>query len=275
MATLEFTKMHGCGNDYIYVVADRARPADPVGAVGQAFRSPLRHRRRRPDHARAVEQAPTCEWRCTTPTAAAARCAATESDASRGSPSSAASCAANPIVVETDCGLKTVALQLEGGRVIERDRRYGRADSRRPRNPGRRGRPNHRLSARGRRPPRIGSPRSRWAIRIASCSSTTTASSSSQDRDFAALGREFEHHPFFPRRVNTEFILPLSRDQLKMRVWERGSGETLACGTGACAALVAAVLTGSGRADARRSSCAAAILKSNGVPTAPMRITCS
>ena len=59
-----------------------------------------------------------------------------------------------------------------------------------------------------------------------------------------ALGRQFEHHPFFPRRVNTEFILPLARDRLRMRVWERGSGETLACGTGACAALVAAVLTG-------------------------------
>jgi len=64
-----------------------------------------------------------------------------------------------------------------------------------------------------------------------------------QDRDFAALGREFEHHPFFPRRVNTEFILATSRRNLRMRVWERGSGETWACGTGACAALVAAVLT--------------------------------
>jgi diaminopimelate epimerase len=61
--------------------------------------------------------------------------------------------------------------------------------------------------------------------------------------EFARLGRAFEHHPFFPRRVNTEFILPLARNRLKMRVWERGSGETLACGTGACAALVAAVLT--------------------------------
>jgi diaminopimelate epimerase len=67
------------------------------------------------------------------------------------------------------------------------------------------------------------------------------------DAEFARLGRQFEHHPFFPRRVNTEFILPVARDRLKMRVWERGSGETLACGTGACASLVAAVLTG--RAD--------------------------
>jgi len=62
--------------------------------------------------------------------------------------------------------------------------------------------------------------------------------------EFARLGRRFENHAFFPKRVNTEFILPVSRNRLRMRVWERGSGETLACGTGACAALVAAVLTG-------------------------------
>ena len=67
------------------------------------------------------------------------------------------------------------------------------------------------------------------------------------DHEFGRLGRAFENHRFFPKRVNTEFILPISRDRLKMRVWERGSGETLACGTGACAALVAGVLTG--RAD--------------------------
>jgi len=64
-----------------------------------------------------------------------------------------------------------------------------------------------------------------------------------QDRDFAVLGRKFENHNFFPRRVNTEFILPISRNRMRMRVWERGSGETWACGTGACAAVVAAVLT--------------------------------
>lgn len=57
------------------------------------------------------------------------------------------------------------------------------------------------------------------------------------------IGPQFEHHSAFPQRINTEFIEILSRDYLKMRVWERGAGATLACGTGACAALVAAVLT--------------------------------
>lgn len=59
-----------------------------------------------------------------------------------------------------------------------------------------------------------------------------------------SIGPLFEHHPVFPQRTNTEFIQMVRRDYLKMRVWERGAGITLACGTGACASLVAAVLTG-------------------------------
>ena len=62
--------------------------------------------------------------------------------------------------------------------------------------------------------------------------------------DLEKIGPSFEHHPLFPERVNTEFVQVLSPTALKMRVWERGSGETLACGTGATASLVAAVLTG-------------------------------
>ena len=58
------------------------------------------------------------------------------------------------------------------------------------------------------------------------------------------IGTQFEHHPAFPQRINTEFIEVVSRDYVKMRVWERGAGITLACGTGACASLVAGVLTG-------------------------------
>jgi diaminopimelate epimerase len=59
----------------------------------------------------------------------------------------------------------------------------------------------------------------------------------------ATLGPQFEHHAAFPQRTNTEFIEVVNAQYLKMRVWERGAGATLACGTGACAALVAAVLT--------------------------------
>lgn len=58
------------------------------------------------------------------------------------------------------------------------------------------------------------------------------------------LGPKFENHPAFPDRVNTEFIRVLDRSTVEMRVWERGSGETLACGTGACAVAVACILNG-------------------------------
>lgn len=58
------------------------------------------------------------------------------------------------------------------------------------------------------------------------------------------IGPKFEHHPCFPNRVNTEFVKVLDRNTVKMRVWERGSGETLACGTGACAVAVACILNG-------------------------------
>jgi diaminopimelate epimerase len=60
--------------------------------------------------------------------------------------------------------------------------------------------------------------------------------------DLARLGPLFEHHPLFPERVNTEFVAVTDRSHIRMRVWERGSGETLACGTGACAAAVACAL---------------------------------
>ncbi len=58
------------------------------------------------------------------------------------------------------------------------------------------------------------------------------------------IGPQFEHDPMFPERVNTEFVRVVNRHTLRMRVWERGSGETLACGTGACAAVVAACENG-------------------------------
>ena len=53
------------------------------------------------------------------------------------------------------------------------------------------------------------------------------------------IGPVFENHPLFPDRVNTEFISIIDKNNIKMRVWERGSGETMACGTGSCAAVVA------------------------------------
>ncbi|MBQ8765355.1 MAG: diaminopimelate epimerase [Clostridia bacterium] len=62
--------------------------------------------------------------------------------------------------------------------------------------------------------------------------------------DLNTIGPLFENHEMFPERINTEFVEISDKNHLKMRVWERGSGETLACGTGACAVAVASVLNG-------------------------------
>lgn len=68
-----------------------------------------------------------------------------------------------------------------------------------------------------------------------------------RELDLEKIGPLFECHPRFPKRINTEFVNVMDRNTLRMRVWERGSGETLACGTGACATAVAAMING--RAD--------------------------
>ena len=62
--------------------------------------------------------------------------------------------------------------------------------------------------------------------------------------DLEKIGPHYENHPLFPDRINTEFIKVIDDKTLQMRVWERGSGETMACGTGACASVVAAILNG-------------------------------
>ncbi len=62
--------------------------------------------------------------------------------------------------------------------------------------------------------------------------------------DLTKIGPSFEHHPWFPDQINTEFVEVIDRKTIKMRVWERGSGETVSCGTGTCAATVASVLNG-------------------------------
>ncbi len=76
--------------------------------------------------------------------------------------------------------------------------------------------------------------------------------------DVYRIGAELETHPLFPRKTNVEFVSVRDAGHLRMRVWERGSGETMACGTGACASLVAAVLNG---LSARK-----AVLELNGGP---------
>jgi len=241
MRKLAFTKMHGCGNDYIYIVADRIRPADP-GALAQRLSD--RHFGIGGDGLILLCPSKSADVRMEMYNA----------DGSRGEMcGNAIRCVArlhiesgvrkNPIVVDTDCGPKTIELKLDDhGRVIAATVDMGAPI----------------LEGRDIPADRDGRVID-FPLEVAGREYRVTAVSMGNphcvvfveddgvfgldDAEFGRLGRQFEHHPFFPRRVNTEFILPLSRDRLKMRVWERGSGETLACGTGACAAQVAAVLT--------------------------------
>lgn len=69
--------------------------------------------------------------------------------------------------------------------------------------------------------------------------------------DLQQIGPLFENHTYFPERINTEFVEIIDKNTLRMRVWERGSGETLACGTGACAVLVASVKCGKSDKEAK------------------------
>jgi diaminopimelate epimerase len=245
MAKLGFTKMHGCGNDYVYVIADRVRPADPaamarrlsdrrfgIGGDGLIMLAPSKTADVRMEMYNADgSRGEMC--------GNGIRCVARlhyERAARRHNPR-------NPMVIETDCGLKTVELRLDGGRVSEVTVDMGEpilegreipvaADGRIVDYPLEAGGRTWRITAVS-----MGNPHCVVFIDDESVFAL-------EDLEFARVGRQFEHHPFFPRSVNTEFILPLSRERLRMRVWERGSGETLACGTGACASLVAAVLTG-------------------------------
>jgi diaminopimelate epimerase len=237
--------MHGCGNDYIYVFADRIRPADP-GALAQR----LSDRRFGIGGDGLIMLCPSAD--------ADVRMEMYNADGSRGEMcGNGIRCVAwlhyqvsggrkNPIAVDTDCGIKTITLRLDAGAPAA-----ATVDMGEPVLEG------HKI------PLSIDGRVIDYPLQVAGQLEKITAVSMGNphcvvfvdndrifaldDAEFARLGRGFEHHQLFPRRVNTEFILPLARNRLRMRVWERGSGETLACGTGACAALVAAVLTG--RAD--------------------------
>ena len=242
----------------------RGLPGDPAALAPRAVRPPPRHRRRRPDPApRRPSDGRLPHARSTTPTAAAPRCAATASAASPSSCSTAASCTADPLRVETDAGVKIVAARARAtaasraspstwarrsgtgaripvdadGEVVERPLEVAGRDV--PRHLRVDGQPALRRLRRRRR----GARRS------------------------PTLGPRFEHHPFFPRRVNTEFVRVVGPSALEMRVWERGAGETLACGTGACAAAVAAARTGRTGRQRASSRCPAASSTSTGAPT--------
>ncbi len=237
MTTIPFTKMHGIGNDYVYVDCFAHPVADPAGLARLV--SPRR----------TAVGADGVILICPS-TTADVRMEMYNADGSRGEMcGNGIRCVAkyawdhglsraNPMRVETDAGTKLLDLRLRGGQVDEVTVDMGTPILDGPRIP---------VAAEGRV---VDAP-----LQIAGTTYQITCVSMGNPHcvvfvpdvdglDLERIGPTFEHHAFFPKRVNTEFIRIDGPNALTMRVWERGSGETAACGTGACAALVAAALTG-------------------------------
>jgi diaminopimelate epimerase len=239
MATLPFVKLHGTANDFVYVDAREGLPADPaviaarvcdrhtgVGADGLILLLPA------------------------IATDADARMVIYNADGSR--PEMCGNgirgfakfvydrgiVRKDTLAVETDAGVKTLRCEVANGRVARVAVDMGTPEWRGPQIP---------VAAEGEV---IDHP-----LEVDGRTYTVTCVSMGNPHcvvflddvarlDLPVLGPGFERHPFFPRRVNTEFIRVVSKERLEMRVWERGAGETMACGTGACAAAVAAARTG-------------------------------
>lgn len=237
MARLRFTKMHGIGNDYVYVDCFREQVADPPAL---ARRVSPRHTGVGSDGLILIRPSDVADCRMEMYNA----------DGSRGDMcGNGIRCVGKYVYdhdiarretlrVETDAGIKTLHMQTRGGAAVGATVDMGEPILDGARIP---------VTAEGRV---IGAPLevdgTTWNV---TCVSMGNPHCVVFVPDVASLpletiGPRFEHHAFFPKRVNTEFVQVLDRAALRMRVWERGSGETAACGTGACAVLVAAVLNG-------------------------------
>ena len=237
MPTLHFAKLHGTANDFIYVDARAGFPGDQAAAARR-----LCDRRRGIGADGLILLLPSTE--------ADGRMVIYNSVGSR-----AEMCGngirglakfvhergligKNPLAVETDAGVKTLSLHLDGGRVARVTVDMGMPEWRGREIP---------VDADGEvlDRPLVVDGRT-WSV---TCVSMGNPHCVVFVDDVAGLpletiGPRFEQHPFFPRRVNTEFVRVEDRRRLTMRVWERGAGETMACGTGACAVAVAAARTG-------------------------------
>lgn len=238
---MKFTKMHGIGNDYIYVNMFEESVPDPsalarrisdrhfgVGSDGLVLilpseRADVRMRMFNSDGS----EAEMC--------GNAIRCVGKYAH-------DAGLVHATTITVETASGIKTLQLYLKNG-VVRRVRvDMGEPELRPDRIPVRAA--GDCFMARS-----VEVDGRSWRVTAVSMGNPHAVifleeGIRAADLPLERLGPLFEHHPLFPQRINTEFVEVWDRSHLNMRVWERGAGETLACGTGACAVGVAAVLNG-------------------------------
>lgn len=235
---LEFTKMHGCGNDYIYINCFEQEIDDPerlaialsdrhfgIGGDGLVLicRSDIADARMRMFNMDGSEGRMCGN---------AIRCVAKYLYDN-------GLCKKNEIKIETLSGVKTLLLNTENGSVVSVKVDMGKAELEPSKIP---------VTLPGDRvinePLAIGNRTYRITCVSMGNPHAVVFCDDPDSLDIEELGPRFEHHEIFPERVNTEFVQVIDRNTIKMRVWERGSGETLACGTGACAAAVASVLNG-------------------------------
>lgn len=237
MKRIRFTKMHGIGNDYVYVDGFTESIDDP--AAFARFVSD-RHKGIGSDGVILIQ--PSSEADC--------RMEMYNADGSRGEMcGNGIRCVGKyaydhgyvterSIRVETDAGMRHLELEVAAGKVVRVTVDMGAPILDGPAIPvAAEGRIiEHPLEVAGRL----------WSVTCVSMGNPHCVVFVDDTARFPVteIGPGFETHPFFPRRVNTEFIQVLGERELRMRVWERGSGETAACGTGACASVVAAALTG-------------------------------
>lgn len=235
MARLRFTKMHGIGNDYVYVDCFSQTVRDPAALARRV--SP---RRTGIGSDGLILICPSSVADC--------RMEMYNADGSHGEMcGNGIRCVGKYVYehglarrdslrIETDAGIKLLQLHRNDGQVANVTVDMGEPILEGPRIP---------VAAEG-QIVHVPLPAGGRTYRVTCVSMgnphCVVLLANVDDLPLAELGPQFERHPFFPQRVNTEFIKVLSRTELRMRVWERGSGETAACGSGACAAVVAAVL---------------------------------
>ena len=242
---MKFTKMHGCGNDYVYVDCTEHMLANPSAA---AIAVSDRHFGVGGDGLILICPSDKADFRM----------AMYNADGSEGSMcGNGIRCVAKFVYdkgltdkttlnIETKAGIKTLELTVENGKVSLVKVNMGMPDFRAEAVP---------VVGLGREVPGLGEGVVGQTVTVAGKPWTMTCLSMGNPHavvwvdDVASLpleqiGPAFEHAPYFPDRVNTEFVQVLNDHEIKMRVWERGSGETLACGTGACASVAACYLNG-------------------------------
>lgn len=234
---LHFTKMHGIGNDYIYFDCMKDELPDPADIA----------RKMSPRHFSVGADGIVMICRSSV---AAAKMRMFNADGSEGKMcGNAIRCVAKYLFdhgivrdreldIETLSGIKHLTLDVSDGRVTSVSVNMGRAEF-----DGRRIPIDwdgvarlHPITVDGKEAlvtcVSMGNPHA-----VVFCDDPATL-------DLQEIGPHFECHPFFPERVNTEFVHVIDSCTIEMRVWERGSGETFACGTGACASVAASVLCG-------------------------------